>query len=206
MKISIFFILRSFQNFLKIFLKKNINNLYLPNLSLKNIVMVEPNKIKFVNSIPMKFYKSTKFIVNFDWDEDNKLVTEYKHPAYISCKELFVDGVDIEKCEEFYSVTQARELIAQEMFLFSNSGADDLEKLTDVGFSMARLSLYIPNLDAIDSIVFTKPLEEKIQNIFGNTIEYSITGIAQLWAGTMTNVLNSMRDSYIIALILITGL
>ncbi|MGA0126653.1 MAG: efflux RND transporter permease subunit, partial [bacterium] len=48
--------------------------------------------------------------------------------------------------------------------------------------------------------------EEKIQNIFGNTIEYSITGIAQLWAGTMTNVLNSMRDSYIIALILITGL
>ena len=71
---------------------------------------------------------------------------------------------------------------------------------------MARLSLYIPNLDAIDSIVFTKQLEEKIQNIFGNTIEYSITGIAQLWAGTMTNVLNSMRDSYIIALILITAL
>ena len=107
---------------------------------------------------------------------------------------------------EFYAVPQARDLIAQEMFLFSNSGSDDLEKLTDVGFSMARLSLYIPNLDAIDSIVFTKQLEEKIQNIFGNTIEYSITGIAQLWAGTMTNVLNSMRDSYIIALILITGL
>ncbi|MFZ8996179.1 MAG: efflux RND transporter permease subunit [bacterium] len=107
---------------------------------------------------------------------------------------------------EFYAVPQARDLIAQEMFLFSNSGSDDLEKLTDVGFSMARLSLYIPNLDAIDSIVFTGQLEEKIQSIFGNTIEYSITGIAQLWAGTMTNVLNSMRNSYIIALILITGL
>jgi hypothetical protein len=107
---------------------------------------------------------------------------------------------------EFYAVPQARDLIAQEMFLFSNSGSDDLEKLTDVGFSMARLSLYIPNLDAVDSIVFTEQLEQKIQSIFGNTIEYSITGIAQLWAGTMTNVLNSMRNSYIIALVLITGL
>lgn len=101
MKISIFFVLRSFKNFFKIFLKKNINHLYLPNLSIKNIVMIDPNKIKFVNSIPMKFYKSTKFIVNFDWDEDNKLITEYKHPTYISCKELFVDGVDIVKCEEY---------------------------------------------------------------------------------------------------------
>ena len=101
MKISIFFVLRSFKNFFKIFLKKNINHLYLPNLSIKNIVMINPNKIKFVNSIPMKFYKSTKFIVNFDWDEDNKLITEYKHPTYISCKELFVDGVDIVKCEEY---------------------------------------------------------------------------------------------------------
>ena len=101
MKISIFFVLRSFKNFFKIFLKKNINHLYLPNLSIKNIVMIDPNKIKFVNSIPMKFYKSTKFIINFDWDEDNKLITEYKHPTYISCKELFVDGVDIVKCEEY---------------------------------------------------------------------------------------------------------
>tara|TARA_B100001741_G_scaffold311718_1_gene313451 strand:- start:41 stop:697 length:657 start_codon:yes stop_codon:yes gene_type:complete len=100
-KIKIFFILRSFQNFLKIFLKKNINHLYLPNWSIKNMIMIDPNKIKFANSIPMKFYKSTKFIVNFDWDKDNKLITEYKHPAYISCKELFVDGVDIEKCEEY---------------------------------------------------------------------------------------------------------
>ena len=101
MKISFFFVLRSFQNFLKIIFKKNINNLFIPNLSIKNIVMIDPNKIKFANSIPMKFYKSTKFIVNFDWNEDNKLITEYKHPSYISCKELFVEGVGIEKCKEY---------------------------------------------------------------------------------------------------------
>jgi predicted RND superfamily exporter protein len=111
-----------------------------------------------------------------------------------------------ENREEFYAVPQSRDLIAQEMFLFSNSGSDDLEKLTDVSFSKARLSLYIPNLDGVDSIVFTDQLEAQIQSIFGNTVDYSITGIAQLWAGTMTNVLNSMRDSYIIALVLITVL
>ena len=31
--------------------------------------MVDPMKIKYINSIPMKFSKSTKFISNFDWDK-----------------------------------------------------------------------------------------------------------------------------------------
>ena len=104
---------------------------------------------------------------------------------------------------EYYTVPNSRELIAQELFLFSNSGADDLAKLVDVSFRLARLSLYIPNLDAIDSEVFARELENRLEAIFGEDVQFSLTGVAQLWSGTMTNVLLSMQQSYLIAFVLI---
>jgi hypothetical protein len=101
-KIFTFYIIRSFKNYFRILINNSINNFFLPNFSIENVVMINPNKIKYANSIPMKFYKSTKFFVNFDWDKENKLITEYKHPAYITCEELFNKGVEIEKCEEYF--------------------------------------------------------------------------------------------------------
>ena len=54
--------------------------------------MVDPMKIKYINSIPMKFSKSTKFISNFDWDKKNKIINKHEknHHTYITCKELFI--------------------------------------------------------------------------------------------------------------------
>ena len=65
-KISIFYIIRCFKNYLKLIINCNINNCCLPNIFIKNVVLIDPNKINFVNSIPMKFYKSTQLILNFD--------------------------------------------------------------------------------------------------------------------------------------------
>ncbi len=101
-KISIFYIIRCFKNYLKLIINCNINNCCLPNIFIKNVVSIDPNKINFVNSIPMKFYKSTQLILNFDWDNNNNIISEYRHPAYVSCTELFVEGKDIKKCEEYF--------------------------------------------------------------------------------------------------------
>ena len=100
-----FYFIRSFKNNIKILISKNINNFYLPNFSVKNTIMIDPTKIKYRNSIPMKYKKkSTPFILNFDWDEKNKLLTEFEKQdhTYITCRELFVEGLAIEKCKEFF--------------------------------------------------------------------------------------------------------
>jgi len=51
--------------------------------------------------------------------------------------------------ENYYKIPDDKKLIAQELFLFSNSGSDDMEKFVDSGFSKARITLKLPNMDAI---------------------------------------------------------
>lgn len=112
--IKIVYYLRSFKNRLKILLNNNIDNFYTPNISIKNIIMIDPIKIKYRNSIPMKFKrKNASFILDFNWDKYNVLLEDFEKQnyKYISCKELFIDGVKIEKCKEFfYLKNKVREL------------------------------------------------------------------------------------------------
>ena len=77
-KTLIVYIFRIFKNYFKMIFFKDINSFYIPNLFIKNVVMINPNKIKYINSIPMKFYKSTQFIMDFDWDKKNKYVEKFK--------------------------------------------------------------------------------------------------------------------------------
>jgi hypothetical protein len=102
--IKIIYFLRSLKNMLYILLNNNIENYFAPNLSIKNIIMIDPTKIKYRNSIPIKFRrKSTPFIFDFNWDKNNVLLEEFEKQnyKYKSCKELFIDGIKIEKCKEF---------------------------------------------------------------------------------------------------------
>jgi hypothetical protein len=112
--IKIIYLLRSLKNMLYILLNNNIKNYFAPNLSIKNIIMIDPTKIKYRNSIPMKFRrKSTPFIFDFDWDKDNLLLEDFEKQnyKYISCRELFIDGVKIENCKEFlYLKNKVKEL------------------------------------------------------------------------------------------------
>lgn len=103
--IRIAYFLRGLKNSFKILINKNIENFYTPNLSINNIIMIDPTKIKYRNSIPMKFkHRSTPFIFDFDWDKHNMFLEDFEKQnyKYISCKELFIDGIKIEKCKEFF--------------------------------------------------------------------------------------------------------
>lgn len=97
--------IRSIRNFLKILKNDNFNNFYTPNLSINNIIIINPMKIKYKNSIPLKFKKkSTPFILDFNWDKKNQdlLKFEKEHHTYITCEELFVKGLNIKNCKEFF--------------------------------------------------------------------------------------------------------
>ena len=102
--ILVFNILRSLKNSLEIILIKDNNNFYIPNYLIKNIIFIDPKKVKLRNSIPMKHKrKSTLFIFNFNWDQNNKNLSDfekYDHVS-ISCEELFVKGFEINQCKEY---------------------------------------------------------------------------------------------------------
>lgn len=104
MKNLITFIIRSLKNSYKVIFGSDLSNFFIPNLLIKNVIEINPNKIKYINSIPLKFYKSTKFISKFDWDKKNKILKEYEKKNYesVTCTELFIKNVSIEKCKTYF--------------------------------------------------------------------------------------------------------
>lgn len=102
--ITIFFF-RSIKNYLKILTSKNIDNFYLPNISIKNIIFINPSKIKYKGNANMKFKKkSTPFITNLDTDKNNIEMYKFEneHHSYVTCNQLFVKNFQIKKCREFF--------------------------------------------------------------------------------------------------------
>lgn len=96
-------LLNSFKNYLRFFLNKKIKNFYLPNYFIENIITIDPMKVKYVTSIPMKFNESSRFILDFNWDKKKKLLSKHEkeHHTYVTCRELFVEGIKIKKCKEY---------------------------------------------------------------------------------------------------------
>ena len=96
------YLLKNLKNYIKILSNNSQSNFYIPNLAIKNIININPNKIKYMNQIPMKFKDSTKFILEFDWDKKNRLLDKVSHPTYVTCYELFVERKKIEECKNFF--------------------------------------------------------------------------------------------------------
>ncbi len=107
---------------------------------------------------------------------------------------------------QFYAIPTDRELVAQELLLFENSGSDDVEDLVDPQFRHARVSIRLPLCDAILYTEFLAGLEEGMHERLGPGIEIESTGIMQLLTRTMAGVLDSMISSYFTALLVITPL
>ncbi len=106
----------------------------------------------------------------------------------------------------FYQIPEERALIAQELLLFENSGTDDLERLTDSQFQLARMTLRVPRADAVYYAEFLPMLEEGLSEIFGEELSFRISGSTPLLARIFLGMISSMAKSYAIALIVITPL
>lgn len=103
--LNIIFFLRNLVNGIKIIINNNIDNFYLPNLFINNVIMINPQKIKYKNAVPMKFRRSSKpLFLNFNWDEKNQLLSNFEnqHHTYVSIRELFLEGLEVQKCKEYF--------------------------------------------------------------------------------------------------------
>lgn len=147
----------------------------------------------------------------------NRIEAASRHAETIRDGELFIGKalsiVDVvkethqalnENRPEFYAVPDSRQVIAQEMLLFENSGADDLEELVDTQFQRARLSLRAPFVDALLYRPFIDRVERDVVEIMGEDIDVEMTGFMPVLASVMSAVITSMARSYIFALLIIT--
>jgi hydrophobe/amphiphile efflux-3 (HAE3) family protein len=105
----------------------------------------------------------------------------------------------------YYAIPQKPDLIAQEFLLFENTGSDDLEDVVDSQFSKARFTIKGPFKDAVK---YNWLIEMVDRHFHQNFPEESITftGMAALLARTVNRAINSMAQSYLIALVVITAL
>ena len=94
------FIFKSLKNYLKILFNNSLDSFYIPNLAIKNTIYINPSKIRYINTIPIKFNKSTKLISDFD--KSNKNLDTFKHQTYVTCHQLFIEGKKIEQCDNYY--------------------------------------------------------------------------------------------------------
>ncbi len=107
---------------------------------------------------------------------------------------------------EHYRIPQDRQLIAQELLLFENSGSDDLEVLVDSQFRMARISLSVPYVDPILYVAYLEDLMGRFKERLGPGVEIGVTGFIAVVATTIESLIRSMTKSYILALLIITPL
>lgn len=103
-----------------------------------------------------------------------------------------------------YTIPNDRDLIAQELFLFENSGSDDLEDFVDSQFSKARFTVKMPWADAIHLRDLDTLITEKFRAVLGDDVDITVTGMNALLGRTMEATIYSMAESYIIAAFVIT--
>ena len=102
-------------------------------------------------------------------------------------------------------IPDERAVVSQELLLFENAGSDDLEKFTDSRFSLARLSLRLPDAGAVVYERFLEVLDAGLAETLG-ALDHQVTGRTMISARSMTVLITSMASSYLIALVVITPL
>ena len=147
----------------------------------------------------------------------NRIEAASRHAETIEVGDVFIGKalsiVDVvkethqalnENRPDFYTVPDDRQLVAQELLLFENSGADDLEELVDTQFRTARLTLTAPFVDALLYAPFIEHVEREIREILGDDLDIVFTGFMPVLASVMAGVITTMARSYMIALFIIT--
>jgi predicted RND superfamily exporter protein len=104
-----------------------------------------------------------------------------------------------------YEIPDDRDLIAQELLLFSNSGSDDLEDFTDGRYTQTRITHKIPYVDAIKGAPLMERLKSHYQGAFTGA-EVTVTGLMPLLVRVFEAAVSSTAVSYVIASLSITAM
>lgn len=97
------------------------------------------------------------------------------------------------------TIPDSSDLVAQELLLFESSGVDDVSELIDRNFSMARITIRLSWVDAVDYLPIRKQLLNEAKRQFSGIADVWATGSIDLISRTLVNVMQSMSTSYVIA-------
>ena len=103
----------------------------------------------------------------------------------------------------YYVIADNEELIAQEILLFENSGSDDLEDLVDSQFSLARMTVKVPWVDAVEYVDLLDQVMAKSEELFDDQVQVSSTGMIAMLVKTVTSAITSTAVSYGLAFLAI---
>ncbi|MDY6903971.1 MAG: MMPL family transporter [Thermodesulfobacteriota bacterium] len=103
-----------------------------------------------------------------------------------------------------YRIPDDPKLVAQELLLFENSGADDLEPIVDTRLSKTRMSIKVPWLDSMGLYQMSGAISRELDAIFDGYAQVNLTGLSVILARTLPATLNSMYESYVLAAIVIS--
>jgi predicted RND superfamily exporter protein len=106
---------------------------------------------------------------------------------------------------EFRAIPGDRRLVAQELLLFENSGADDLEDFTDPLFQTGRVTFKLPFVDAIRYTPFLAELRRRSAALLGD-VDFQFTGMGTIITHTIYAVMHTLGRSYALALLLVMPL
>jgi hypothetical protein len=107
---------------------------------------------------------------------------------------------------EFHAIPGERELVAQELLLFENSGTDDLEEWVDTRFSQARFSARAPWVAAQYYVDFLPRVREAFERALGPEVRVRVTGLLALITTALEEIRWGMIYSYLWSLAQITPL
>lgn len=107
-----------------------------------------------------------------------------------------------ENKETHYTIPTDKDLVAQELLLFENSGSDDLSDVVDTQFSKARVTVKLPWTDSIEARDVLSFVKTQANEMFPNE-KVETTGMIPLLINTFSNAVYSASFSYILAAVAI---
>lgn len=106
----------------------------------------------------------------------------------------------------FYRIPDNRELIAQELLLFENSGNEDLKDLVDSPFQMMRITAKVPFVDSLHYAPYLASLDQIFEEEMGSDVNVTLTGMTPLFATTVGYIITDTLRAYTVAFAIIAPL
>lgn len=106
----------------------------------------------------------------------------------------------------FYRIPEDRQLIAQELLLFENSGSEDLETLVDTQFQLMRITARLPFVDSLHYAPYLQELRAIFDQELGESVKVTLTGLTPLFASTVGYIITDTLRAYLVAFAIIAPL
>lgn len=103
-----------------------------------------------------------------------------------------------------YKIPEKEDEIAQELFLYANSGEEGLGNYVSEDHSKARMVVKVPYIDSIEYAAIEGDIRRNLDDIFGETASVKLTGLSIMLSSVMVKAIHSSAVSYLLALFVIS--